>query len=71
MFHGHAHHGQPEGRTRKDVPVFNVSMSLMRERIPDRPFRLVDDRHDRHRDMPNAEPAATAAASNASAQEHT
>jgi Icc-related predicted phosphoesterase len=42
VFHGHAHHGQPEGRTRNDVPVFNVSMSLMREHFPERPFRLVD-----------------------------
>jgi Icc-related predicted phosphoesterase len=42
VFHGHAHHGQPEGRTRTDVPVFNVSASLMREVFPDRPFRLVD-----------------------------
>ena len=42
VFHGHAHHGQAEGRTAKGVPVFNVSMSLMRETFPDRPFRLVD-----------------------------
>jgi Icc-related predicted phosphoesterase len=42
VFHGHAHHGQPEGRTRTDVPVFNVSMSLMRETFPNRPFRLID-----------------------------
>jgi Icc-related predicted phosphoesterase len=42
VFHGHAHHGQPEGRTRTDIPVFNVSISLMREVFPDRPFRLVD-----------------------------
>jgi Icc-related predicted phosphoesterase len=42
VFHGHAHHGQPEGRTRTNVPVFNVSMSLMRETFPDRPFRLVE-----------------------------
>ena len=42
VFHGHAHHGQPEGRTRTDVPVFNVSASLMREAFPDRPFRLID-----------------------------
>jgi Icc-related predicted phosphoesterase len=46
IFHGHAHHGQPEGRTARDVPVFNVSLSLMRSLTPDRPFRLVDvDRH--------------------------
>jgi Icc-related predicted phosphoesterase len=42
VFHGHAHHGRPEGRTRTNVPVFNVSMSLMKETFPDRPFRLVD-----------------------------
>jgi Icc-related predicted phosphoesterase len=42
VFHGHAHHGQPEGRTAGNVPVYNVSASLMREMFPDRPFRLVD-----------------------------
>lgn len=42
VFHGHAHHGHPEGRTARDVPVFNVSMSLMREVFPDRPFRVFD-----------------------------
>ena len=42
IFHGHAHHGQPEGRTVANVPVFNVSAALMRELFPERPFRLVD-----------------------------
>ncbi len=42
VFHGHAHHGRPEGRTRTNIPVFNVSMSLMKETFPDRPFRLID-----------------------------
>jgi Icc-related predicted phosphoesterase len=42
VFHGHAHHGQPEGRTRTNAPVFNVSLSLMREIFPGRPFRLID-----------------------------
>jgi Icc-related predicted phosphoesterase len=42
VFHGHAHHGAPEGRTRTNVPVYNVSASLMREHFPDRPFRLVE-----------------------------
>jgi Icc-related predicted phosphoesterase len=42
VFHGHAHHGAPEGRTRTNVPVFNVSASLMREVFPDRPFRLIE-----------------------------
>jgi len=39
VFHGHAHHGQPEGRTRTGAPVFNVSIGLMRELFPERPFR--------------------------------
>jgi Icc-related predicted phosphoesterase len=42
VFHGHAHHGQPEGRTAANVPVYNVSAAMMRELFPDRPFRLVD-----------------------------
>jgi Icc-related predicted phosphoesterase len=42
VFHGHAHHGAPEGRTRNNVPVYNVSASLMREVFPDRPFRLLE-----------------------------
>jgi Icc-related predicted phosphoesterase len=46
VFHGHAHHGRPEGRTRTDVPVFNVSLTLMRELSPERPFRLIELRSD-------------------------
>lgn len=42
VFHGHAHHGQAEGRTTRDVPVYNVSLSLMRERSPEQPFRIVE-----------------------------
>jgi len=42
VFHGHAHHGQPEGRTRTGTPVFNVSIALMRELSPERPFRLIE-----------------------------
>lgn len=42
VFHGHAHHGQPEGRTAANVPVYNVSAAMMRELYPERPFRLVD-----------------------------
>jgi Icc-related predicted phosphoesterase len=42
VFHGHAHHGRPEGRTRTGSPVYNVSSSLMRELFPERPFRLID-----------------------------
>lgn len=42
VFHGHAHHGRPEGRTRNQVPVFNVSMPLLRAAMPDRPYRLIE-----------------------------
>jgi Icc-related predicted phosphoesterase len=42
VFHGHAHHGQPEGFTTKKVPVYNVSMSLMRQVSPERPFRVFE-----------------------------
>jgi Icc-related predicted phosphoesterase len=42
VFHGHAHHGAPEGRTRTNVPVYNVCASLMRETFPDKPFRVVE-----------------------------
>jgi Icc-related predicted phosphoesterase len=42
VIHGHAHHGTAEGRTRTNVPVYNVSAPLMREHFPDRPFRVIE-----------------------------
>ena len=43
VFHGHAHHGTAEGRTRTGVPVYNVSMHLMQREHPDGPlFRFLD-----------------------------
>jgi len=42
-FHGHAHHGAPEGRTSAGVAVYNVSMPLLRRVFPDRPpYRVVE-----------------------------
>lgn len=38
VFHGHAHHGAYEGKTKSGVPVFNVAHSLMQRRTPKRPF---------------------------------
>jgi Icc-related predicted phosphoesterase len=32
VFHGHAHRGAPEGRTRQGVPVYNVALPLLRKR---------------------------------------
>jgi Icc-related predicted phosphoesterase len=41
VFHGHAHHGSPEGRTQRQVPVYNVSLPLLRRCFPDQPsFRV-------------------------------
>jgi Icc-related predicted phosphoesterase len=43
VLHGHAHHGAPEGRTSAQVPVYNVSMSLLQRHFPDRPaFRILE-----------------------------
>ena len=37
--HGHAHHGQPEGKTTGGVPVHNVALSLLMSQQPPRPYR--------------------------------
>ena len=43
VFHGHAHKGQPEGRTQTGIPVFNVAHALLKARYPDRPpFRVFE-----------------------------
>jgi Icc-related predicted phosphoesterase len=42
-FHGHAHHGSPEGRTKSGVPVYNVAMPLLLKTFRDAPpFRLFE-----------------------------
>jgi Icc-related predicted phosphoesterase len=42
VVHGHAHRGQPEGRTTAGVPVYNVSLPLMTRLSPERPFRILE-----------------------------
>jgi Icc-related predicted phosphoesterase len=43
VLHGHAHHGAPEGRTKSNTPVYNVSMPLLRQLYKDQPpVRLLD-----------------------------
>jgi Icc-related predicted phosphoesterase len=43
VFHGHAHRGTLEGRTKSNVPVYNVAMPLLLASYPDRPpFRVVE-----------------------------
>ena len=40
-FHGHAHHGQAEGRY-QEIPVYNVSLPLMQRDHPERPYRVIE-----------------------------
>lgn len=50
VFHGHAHHGSPEGRTENGIPVYNVAMPLLRRLHADgHAFRVVE------LDVPEAE----------------
>ena len=43
VFHGHAHNGCPEGTIRDTIPVYNVSLPLLRKTYPDRPpFRIFE-----------------------------
>jgi Icc-related predicted phosphoesterase len=41
VFHGHSHHGAPEGRTPKGIPVYNVAMPLLKK-VYDQRFRVVE-----------------------------
>jgi Icc-related predicted phosphoesterase len=42
IFHGHAHHGKPEGRTRGGVPVYNVALPVLLAQQPPLTYRLID-----------------------------
>jgi Icc-related predicted phosphoesterase len=43
VFHGHAHRGSLEGRTKGNVPVYNVAMPLLLANFADRlPFRVIE-----------------------------
>ncbi|MGH7277420.1 MAG: metallophosphoesterase family protein [Candidatus Rokuibacteriota bacterium] len=43
VFHGHAHHGTAEGRTKSDVPVYNVALPCLRATLGDAPpVRIVE-----------------------------
>jgi Icc-related predicted phosphoesterase len=44
VFHGHAHHGQLQGRTTKGTTVYNVSLPLLQRRSPERPFQVLEFR---------------------------
>lgn len=43
VFHGHAHRGTADGRTKNGAPVYNVAMPVLTATFPDRPpFRVVE-----------------------------
>lgn len=43
VFHGHAHHGTPEGRTASGAPIYNVALPLLQRAYPDRiPARIIE-----------------------------
>lgn len=43
VVHGHAHKGAPEGKTTHGIPVYNVSLTVLKTHFPDRPcFRLIE-----------------------------
>jgi Icc-related predicted phosphoesterase len=42
-FHGHAHHGTSEGRTKERIPIYNVALPVLQRTFPDRPpVRIVE-----------------------------
>jgi len=40
--HGHAHHGQLDGKTAGGVPVHNVALSLLMAQQPSKPYRILE-----------------------------
>jgi Icc-related predicted phosphoesterase len=42
VFHGHAHRGSPEGRTKANAAVYNVAMPLLAATSPDQLFRVIE-----------------------------
>jgi Icc-related predicted phosphoesterase len=42
VFHGHAHRGTHQGKTKTEIPVFNVSQSLITTTYPDKPYLLYE-----------------------------
>ncbi|HEV3485754.1 MAG TPA: metallophosphoesterase [Vicinamibacterales bacterium] len=43
VFHGHAHRGSPEGRTKGNAPVYNVAMHVLATAFPDKPpFSVIE-----------------------------
>jgi Icc-related predicted phosphoesterase len=42
ILHAHAHHGAPEGKTPQGIPVYNVSLPVLRQQKPEQLYRLIE-----------------------------
>ena len=42
VVHGHAHHGQADGKTTAGVPVHNVALNILMAQDPPKPYRVFD-----------------------------
>lgn len=42
VFHGHAHHGSPKGKTEKGIPVYNVSLPVLSRYKPPQSYILIE-----------------------------
>jgi len=42
VFHGHAHHGSPDGKTTAGIPVHNVAMQILQSQEPPAVFRVFE-----------------------------
>jgi Icc-related predicted phosphoesterase len=42
VFHGHAHHGSPDGKTTAGIPVHNVAMQILQNQNPPAVFRVFE-----------------------------
>lgn len=42
VFHGHAHYGTHQGKTLKDIPVFNVSLEVLKKENERNPLKIFE-----------------------------
>ena len=42
VFHGHAHYGTHEGKTLKQIPVYNVSLEVLKKENPENPLKIFE-----------------------------
>ena len=42
VFHGHAHHGSPDGKTTARIPVHNVALNILQNQKPPAVFRMFE-----------------------------